>query len=198
MSYFSDWCRGWSRFYLLPVARFLERMGLTPNGVTLLGLFTYFLCGLVLGLGYPVLAGLLLALFGPLDAVDGLLARETGNESRFGAFLDSTADRFAEFFLFTGLLFYFYHIGSLDLFRAFLVLSAMTGSLLVSYTRARAEALGFSCKVGLLTRFERLFILAVGLILGFVNVALVILALFTHVTALQRVFHVWSQAKAKR
>ncbi len=80
------------------------------------------------------------------------------------------------------------------LVEAALVLSAMTGSLLVSYTRARAEALGFSCKVGVLTRFERIFILAVGLIFGWIYPVLVIIAVFTHITALQRIFHVYKQS----
>ncbi len=197
MSAFSDWCRGWSKWYLLPVAKFLGKLGFTPNGVTVLGAVAYLMCGIVLATGHRELSGWLLALFGPLDVVDGLLAREKGQVSPFGAFLDSTIDRFAEFFLFSGLLFYFYKIGDLNIFNSFLILSAMTGSLLVSYTRARAEALGFTCKVGLLTRFERLFIFACSLIFGFVEVALVLLALFTHITAIQRMIHVWHQARIK-
>lgn len=197
VSAFSDWCRSWSRWYLVPVARFFAKMGFTPNGVTLLGAFAYLLCGLVLGLGYRQLSGWMLAVLGPLDVVDGLLARERGETSRFGAFLDSSIDRFAEFFLFSGLLFYFHTVGELHVMNSFLVLSAMTGSLLVSYTRARAEALGFECRVGLLTRFERLFIFAVGLILGFIEHALVILALFSHFTAIQRMVHVWRLSRPK-
>ncbi len=195
MSAFSDWCRGWSRYYLEPVARGLSRIGFTPNGVTILGAFAYLLCGVVLGLGYRSTSGWLLALLGPLDVVDGLLARSRGEATRFGAFLDSSIDRFAEFFLFSGLLFYFHKVGTLGIVNAFLVLSAMTGSLLVSYTRARAEALGFECKVGLLTRFERLFIFAVGLIFGIIGPVLVVLALFTHLTAIQRMYHVWKQSR---
>ncbi len=192
---FSDWCRGWSRPIYLPVAKFLGSLGLTPNTVSLLGLAAYGVCGLVLALGHPAAAGWLLAVFGPLDVVDGLLAREKGLTSRFGAFLDSTIDRYAEFFLFSGLTVYLFRYQGAGWEESCLILSAMTGSLLVSYTRARAEALGYSCKVGLLTRFERLFILAVGLIFNWIYPVLWILAVLTHVTAIQRVFHVLSQSK---
>ena len=191
---FSDWCRERFRPYLLSVARFLGRLGLSPNMVSIIGLIAYGASGLVLGMGYPAVAGWMLAVFGPLDAVDGLLAREQGRVSTFGAFLDSTVDRYAEFFLFLGLMAYLFLHRQGGLIEAALVLSAMTGSLLVSYTRARAEALGFSCKVGVLTRFERIFILAVGLIFGWIYPVLVIIAIFTHITALQRIFHVYRQA----
>lgn len=159
--------------------------------VTLAGLAAYGASGLVLGLGYPAAAGWILAVLGPLDAVDGLLAREQSRSSPFGAFLDSTVDRYAEFFLFLGLLIYLVLHEGRGLGAALLVLTAMTGSILVSYARARAEALGFECKVGLLTRFERLFLMAVGLIFGWIYPVLIVLALLTHVTALQRIFHVY-------
>ena len=191
---FSDWCRDWFKPYLLSVAHFLGRLGLSPNMVSIIGLIAYGVSGLVLGMGYPAAAGWLLAVFGPLDAIDGLLAREQGLVSPFGAFLDSTVDRYAEFFLFLGLLVYLILHRQGGLLEAALVLSAMTGSLLVSYTRARAEALGFSCKVGVFTRFERLFLLAVGLIFGWIYPVLVILAIFTHITVLQRIFHVYRQS----
>ncbi|OPL10674.1 MAG: hypothetical protein AVO38_16420 [delta proteobacterium ML8_D] len=191
---FSDWCRDRFRPCLLPVARFLGRLGLSPNMVSIIGLIAYGASGLVLGMGYPAAAGWMLAIFGPLDAVDGLLAREQGQASPFGAFLDSTVDRYAEFFLFLGLLAYLMIDRQGGLLEAALVLSAMTGSLLVSYTRARAEALGFSCKVGVLTRFERIFILAVGLIFGWIYPVLAIIAIFTHITALQRIIHVYRQS----
>jgi len=193
---FSDWCRRWSRPFLLPVARFLGRLGFSPNMVTMLGLAAYGVCGLVLGLGHPAAAGWLLALFGPLDVVDGLLARERSQVSAFGAYLDSAMDRYAEFFLFLGLLVHLMRNEGGGFIEAGLVLAAMTGSLLVSYNRARAEALGFDCRVGLLTRFERLFFLAVGLIFGWILPVLVVLAVLSHVTAVQRVLHVRNQARS--
>jgi CDP-diacylglycerol--glycerol-3-phosphate 3-phosphatidyltransferase len=104
-------------------------------------------------------------------------------------------DRYAEFFLFLGLLAYLTIHRDGSLIDAILILSAMTGSLLVSYTRARAETLGFSCKVGVFTRFERLLIFALGLIFGWIYPILVILAIFTHVTALHRIFYVYKQSR---
>jgi len=195
---FSNWCRGWSRPLLLPVARFFAAHNISPNAVTLIGLFFYALSGLMLAFGHRVTAGLILAVFGPLDAVDGLLAREHGNQSRFGAFLDSTMDRYAEFFLFSGLLVYLWTNGHQGIFGPLMVLTAMTGSLLVSYTRARAEALGFSCTVGMLTRLERLVLFAVGLIFNFIVPVLIVLAFFTHVTAIQRIWHVYKQTAASK
>ncbi|MGQ9499355.1 MAG: CDP-alcohol phosphatidyltransferase family protein [Dissulfurimicrobium sp.] len=195
MRSFSDWARDWSRPLLLPVARFFLRMGIGPNAISLLGLAVYVAIGAMIGAGYLSLAGFMLAVFGPLDAIDGLAARENGMASRLGAFLDSTIDRYAEFFLFLGLMFNMsLDVGGWEWQQGpLLVLSAMSGSFLVSYARARAEALGFECKVGLLTRFERLFILAVGLIFDLVHPALMILAIFTHITAIHRIVHVYRQ-----
>ncbi len=170
-------------------------MGLTPNAVSLIGLAAYGACGLVLAMGYRAEAGWMLAVFGPLDAVDGLLAREMGKATRFGAFLDSTIDRFAEFFLFFGLMVYLFRFQEAGWEEACLVLSALSGSLLVSYTRARAEALGYFCTVGILTRFERLFIFAVGLIFNWIYSVLWILAVFANLTAVHRILHVLGQAK---
>lgn len=191
---FSDWARGWSRPFLLPVARLFLRMGIGPNAISLIGLAAYGVIGVMIALGSPFWAGVMLAIFGPLDAVDGLVARENGMVSRFGAFLDSTIDRYAEFFLFAGLM---VHMSSgqdgWEWCAPLLVLSAMSGSLLVSYARARAEALGFACKVGILTRFERLLILAVGLIFDLIYPALLILVVFTHITAIHRIIHVYRQ-----
>ena len=77
-----------------------------------------------------------------------------------------------------------------------LALVALAGSLMVSYTRARAEALGFECKIGLLTRFERLVILTAGLVFNLIYPVLILLAIFTNVTAVQRVLHVWRQSRS--
>jgi CDP-diacylglycerol--glycerol-3-phosphate 3-phosphatidyltransferase len=123
---------------------------------------------------------------GLLDAVDGALARVTDRATRFGAFLDSTLDRFGEIALYLGLL-YLYRGSPLE---TLLIYLTITGSLMVSYTRARAEGLGIECKVGWFGRFERLAVLVVGLVLEQVLIALVILAVFSNLTALQRIWHV--------
>jgi len=180
--------------FLLPVAQALARLKVSPNVVSLAGFFGVALAGLSIALGHPRLGGLLLGLFGPLDAVDGLLARRTGKASTFGAFWDSTLDRYAEIALFLGILWYLLHLKSyLGVLSAFL---ALTGSLMVSYARARAEGLGLSCKVGLFTRFERLLFLTLGLLTGFLLPVLVALAVFTHFTALQRILHVYRSTRS--
>ncbi len=190
----TDRVRAWSRPILAPVADFLARLNVHPNTVSVIGFLGCVAVGVALALGWPRLAGLLLLGFGPLDAVDGLLARRSGKQSTFGAFLDSTLDRYAEIAIFGGLIYFAVFNGqNLLVLLAFL---ALAGSLMVSYTRARAEALGFECKVGLLTRFERLAILTLGLLVGWVEVAVFIIALLANLTALQRILHVYRSAKS--
>jgi CDP-diacylglycerol--glycerol-3-phosphate 3-phosphatidyltransferase len=140
----------------------------------------------VLGLGHERLAGLLLIPVALFDSLDGALARLTGKATPFGAFFDSTLDRFAEIALYLGLL-YLYRGATLE---TVLIYLAITGSLMVSYTRARAEGLGLECKVGLFTRLERLAVLTLGLLLEQTLIALIILAIFSNLTVLQRVWHV--------
>ncbi len=189
----TDRVRALSQPFLAPIADFLARLRVSPNTVTVLGFLGCVVVGVVLALGYLRLGGLLLILFGPLDAVDGLLARRSGQQTKFGAFLDSTLDRYSEIAIFGGLLYYL--LQTAQLWVVFLVFLALAGSLMVSYTRARAEALGFECKVGLLTRFERLLLLTLGLLTGWLFPVLVALALFANLTALQRIVHVWRAAK---
>ncbi len=190
----TDRVRAWSKPFLAPVADFLARLKVSPNTVTICGFLGCVLVGIALGLGHPRLAGLLLIIFGPLDAVDGLLARRSQRQTKFGAFLDSTLDRYSEIAIFTGLVFYLLSLG--QRFAVVLALVALAGSLMVSYTRARAEALGFECKIGLLTRFERLVILTAGLVFNLIHPVLILLAIFTNLTAVQRVLHVWRQSRS--
>lgn len=175
-----------------PVAGFLLRMGLTPNMVTLIGFFGHVGAAVLAADGRFTWAGVLLLITAPLDALDGAMARKRGGFSKFGAFFDSVIDRYSEFFLYGGLIVYFGSSGSL-LGLIFAVLSMM-GSIMVSYTRARAEGLGFNAKIGLLSRVERYIILIPCLLFRLVLPALVILAVFTNITALQRILSVKKQA----
>jgi CDP-diacylglycerol--glycerol-3-phosphate 3-phosphatidyltransferase len=144
--------------------------------------------------GRMQLAGVAIFLIVPLDALDGALARKTGRDkSSFGAFLDSTSDRIAEIILFAGYLIYFTNEGNAWLVAATYV--ALTGSLMVSYTRSRAEALGLSCKVGLFTRVERYVVIIISLLINRPDWGIVILAVGVSFTVLQRVVHVWNQTK---
>jgi CDP-diacylglycerol--glycerol-3-phosphate 3-phosphatidyltransferase len=172
---------------LTSIVRPLARAGVSPNALTLIGFLAMLGVACVLALGYERLGGVLIVAVGLFDALDGALARSTGKTTTFGAFFDSTLDRFAEIALYLGLL-YLYRG---DLMAVLVVYLAITGSLMVSYTRARAEGLGLECKVGLFTRLERLATLVVGLLVGRTVLALVVVAVFSNLTAAQRMWHVW-------
>lgn len=180
-----------------PLVNLLATRGITPNQVTWAGLLSYGVVAWLLTAGFSQAAGVTLAVLGPLDAIDGMLARKTGQADSKGAFLDSTLDRYAEVLLFLGLtcnLLQNSHQDSREmLLNACLVLAALSGSLLVSYARARAESLGFSCKIGLMTRFERIFFISLALIFDVVRPALAVLAVLAHLTAAQRIRHVMKQ-----
>ncbi|MCL5950820.1 MAG: CDP-alcohol phosphatidyltransferase family protein [Chloroflexi bacterium] len=191
--------RRYAQGLLNRVAASLGRMGLTPNALTLIGFLAMCAIALVLAKGYFALGGLLIIAAGIFDALDGSLARLTNQVSKFGAFFDSTTDRFAEGALFLGLLYWFLENGMT--FVAYLIYLSLLGSLMVSYARARAEGIGVECKEGLLTRFERITLLVAGLVLSAwfgdlpILAVLVILAIFTNITAIQRVWLVYRAAK---
>ncbi len=181
------------------IAEGLGRMGVTPNALTLVGFAAMCVIGWVLAIGYLPLGGILIVAAGIFDALDGSLARLTNRVSKFGAFLDSTTDRFAEGALFLGLLYWFLQQGIQG--AAYLIYLALLGSLMVSYARARAEGIGVECKEGLLTRFERIALLVAGLILtawfGNLPILLVlaILAVFANLTAVQRIWLVYQATR---
>ncbi|HEC34583.1 MAG TPA: CDP-alcohol phosphatidyltransferase family protein [Chloroflexi bacterium] len=168
-------------------------MDVHPNTLSLLGSLLSVGVAAVLTTGRLTLAGWLLVIVAPIDAFDGALARVTGQKSRFGAFLDSTLDRVSEAALLAGLATHYLRYGATT--EVILAFVALVGSMMVSYTRARAEAAGFSCKIGVLTRLERTAVLAIGLILGWPTVALWVLAVGSSLTALQRVLHVYQQSR---
>lgn len=181
---------------LRPVALGLARAGLTPNTLTVLGLVLNVAAGLVLATGQPLwgAAAVLVASF--FDMLDGLVARVAGRATPFGAFLDSTLDRYAEAALFGGIL--VWHVRDGQVVEALLSYAAVIGSLLVSYARARAEGLGLHGEVGWLPRPERVALLAAGLLLGALwpllwTAALALLALLTNLTAVQRIVYVRRQ-----
>jgi CDP-diacylglycerol--glycerol-3-phosphate 3-phosphatidyltransferase len=174
---------------LEPIARVVGRTGVSPNVVTLIGASLNLGVAWVLAQGHMRIGGFLVPLVSLFDALDGSLARLTARRSRFGAFLDSTMDRFSEAILYLGLLFFYTRSGASR--EILLIYVTIVGSLMVSYARARAEGLGLDCKVGLLTRLERIVLLTVALILDQVPTALWVLAILTNFTAFQRMYHVW-------
>lgn len=184
-----NWLRRQSQVVLIPIVRVIARMGLTPNMLTVIGLLLNVLVALVLAQGALGLGGALLLLAASFDALDGTLARFTGRQSRFGAFFDSTLDRYSEAIIYGGLLYHFLEQEARP--ELLLVYAAIIGSLMVSYARARAEGLGIECKVGLATRADRMLLLAGGLIVGWVRLVLWLVALLSHLTAVQRIVHVW-------
>lgn len=175
------------------IARVLAATGITPNTLTILTFFLNVGVGVILALGYIAIGGALVIVVGALDSLDGGLARVTGKVSTFGAFLDSTLDRYSEAVIFLGLL--LWYVGAGDRQVPVLIFAVLVGSIMVSYTRARAEGLGLRCEVGLLARPERIVLLGLGLIVGQVSIVLWILAVLTNLTALQRIIHVWRMTK---
>jgi CDP-diacylglycerol--glycerol-3-phosphate 3-phosphatidyltransferase len=193
---FQAWVRRWAE---RAVGVFRDSP-LTPNMLTLFGLFITGVGALLVALGQLLLGGIVLAFAGFFDIFDGALARAAGKVYRYGAFLDSTVDRYSEGVVYLGILIYF--LDNHDGFRPIIVLVALAGSFLVSYVRARAQSLGFTCDVGILARPERVVIIVAGLILESLpiaatlqplTIALVILAVGTNFTAVQRVWVVWQQ-----
>jgi CDP-diacylglycerol--glycerol-3-phosphate 3-phosphatidyltransferase len=185
----SDWARKRFGGHLEPVASLIGQTGVSPNVVTLMGTVLNLGVAWILAQGHMRIGGLLVPLAALFDALDGTLARMMGKRSRFGAFLDSTMDRFSEAILYLGLLFFYTRSGAGR--EILLIYVTIVGSLMVSYARARAEGLGLDCKVGLLTRLERTIILTIALILDQIPTALWVLAILTNFTAFQRMYHVW-------
>lgn len=172
----------------------LAVFGVTPNVLTVLGLLLNGGVAFVLAAGHLRLGGGLLLIAGAFDMLDGALARVTRRLSPFGSFFDSVLDRYSEAVVILGLI-YTENLAHNNL--AVMLLGVMlTGSFLISYTRARAEGLGLECKVGLLPRPERIIILAIGLVFHLLIPVLIVLVLLTNATALQRIYYVWNSIKA--
>ncbi len=178
--------RVWFRWLLEPIASFFNRLGIHPNAMTLFGLFGTTVASVLLGMGHIRWGGLLLLVMGPIDALDGAMARLRGEPTAWGAFVDSVSDRYAELVIFGGLLCYFLvRDEPLGVLLAYL---AAAGSVLVSYVKARADAGQLDADGGILSRFGRLLVLIPSLIFNFPLYGLGIIAVFANVTALQRIW----------
>lgn len=186
----------WVRQYMVHAGEWFARIGLTANMATLLGFLLNAGVAAVIASGHPRIGGVLLLVASAFDMVDGAIARATNSVSKFGGFFDSTLDRYSEIVVYVGLLIWLNgtrddHLGSL------LVLIAATGALMISYARARAEAIGYGASVGLVARPERVVLLAICLIINQPLWALWILAVSTHLTAAWRIIHVWRTTQAE-
>jgi CDP-diacylglycerol--glycerol-3-phosphate 3-phosphatidyltransferase len=189
---FSDHLRQFFKYLLDYLGKLLNRVGFTPNSVTFIALFGNLIAAFLISFGQIKAGGVIALLMGPLDAVDGTMARLRNRVTPFGAFLDSISDRYSELLILGGLLFYFTQIQ--DWKACILAYLAAAGSVLVSYTRARGEALGFSVKSGLMTRVVRYLVMAPSLILNIPIIGLWIIAIFGNLTAIQRIWQVWRQS----
>ncbi len=188
----TDHMRRIFRGVLEPIGKLLNKTGLTPNSITMLGLLGNIVAAFFLARGEIFWGGVIVLIMWPVDALDGTMARLRGDPTDFGGFVDSVTDRYSELVIFAGLLYYFSVQG--DTLAVMLVFASAAGSILVSYTRARAEALDFDAKIGALTRVERYLVLAPSLIFNFPLVAMWIIAILANFTALQRIFYVRKQA----
>jgi phosphatidylinositol phosphate synthase len=180
--------------------RTLSRLGFTANALTALGVVLSAIAAWRIATGAFLSAGLILTAGGVLDFCDGAVARVRGTASRFGAFLDSVTDRFSDAFAFSAFAWFFFQDG--DERMAVVALAAYAGGQLTSYIRAKAESLGYDCKVGLLERAERLIVINSGLLLTAlwyrtIEIALWIVAVLSIVTVIQRLAHVARQARAE-
>ncbi len=192
-----------ARRFVASIVRPLVRLGFTPNMVTLLGLLLSIATAIVIASGSIVAGGALVLFAGIFDMFDGAIARILNAATTFGAFLDSTLDRYSESIILGGLLYYALQRPGLhealwpfpneNQWMILFIFVAAVGSLLVSYAKARAEGLGLECKTGLLARPERVVILAIGLLTGTTIWALALLAMLSHVTAIERIIHVWRE-----
>jgi CDP-diacylglycerol--glycerol-3-phosphate 3-phosphatidyltransferase len=192
---FTDYLRLWFKWFLDPLGGFFNRLGITPNMMTMLGLIGNSVGAYFLARGELLTGGLFVLLMTPIDALDGTMARLRGESSDFGAFVDSVTDRYSELIIYGGLLYHFLFLG--EPVGGLLVFAAAAGSVLVSYVKARAEALGYEAKVGILTLLDRYLVLAPALFFNQLFIGLGIIALFANITALQRIWHVRSQAHVK-
>lgn len=189
---------------LRPVPRVLIERGVHPNAITTLGFLVTVSAGIAFFLGHVRIGGLLVLIGGIFDILDGQVARGSGLASVFGSFYDSTLDRISEIVVFLGI-FSLYGGGHPDFplpWMVYAVALALAGSLMVSYTRARAEALGLDCKVGLMQRPERVVLIGVAAMLfggswngAILTGVLLVMAVLTNFTAFQRIVWVYRHTR---
>jgi len=176
-----------------PVAEVLARLNMHPNTLTIAGFVLNLAAGLIAASGRLLGAGILMLLASCIDGFDGALARTAGKQSRFGAFLDSSLDRLSEGAVLLGLL--WWAMGQGQMLMAELLGLILLGSVMVSYTRARAEGVGYVCKVGLLTRPARVALLGLGMLTPWLLPDLMVMAALTWFTVAQRVAHVYAASR---
>jgi CDP-diacylglycerol--glycerol-3-phosphate 3-phosphatidyltransferase len=189
------------------IVRGLARSRINPNALTFTGLLINIGCGVLYGYGRFFTAGLLMILANLCDMLDGQVARSRGRVTRFGAFFDSVIDRYSDVIVYVGIMVFFARdtVAHSTLMVALTGL-ALVGSVMISYSRARAESLDIACKVGFLERPERVVLLIVGSLTEFgpagnpflhkMPQVLWVLAVLSHWTVVHRVYHTWREMRA--
>jgi CDP-diacylglycerol--glycerol-3-phosphate 3-phosphatidyltransferase len=189
------------RAFLAPLVRLAQRLGITANLVTVAGFCIVVVAAGLIAIGQLLLGAVILVIGSLLDAVDGALARATGGSTTFGSFLDSTLDRAAEAILFAGIVAYLLRTSAEPVGPVLLALTALCGSFMVSYTRAKAESIGLTASVGLAPRTERLVLIVIGIGLAGLGLetgligAIGIIAALSVATTVQRIWHVRQQVE---
>ncbi len=186
-----------------PITQWLVRHRVHPNLISTLGFAVTVVAGLLYHSDHVRTAGFFVLLGGLFDIFDGRVARESGLASKFGSFYDSTMDRISEIVVFLGLLSLYneYRTDPSDVGMIYMIVLALAGSMMVSYTRSRAEALGLDCSVGFMQRAERVVLLGLGSLLfglmwggAVISGIIVIMAITTNITAVQRMIWVYKHA----
>jgi len=177
-----------------PVARALLRARVRPNHLTVVGLGVSIVAALALADGRLRVGALLLALAGLFDFFDGSLARLANSVSAYGAFLDSVVDRYSDLVVLLGVVLYYHRAA--DTQGVLLTMITMVGTIMISYTKARAQSIGLACEIGLMERPERLIVLIAGATFNVLTPAVMVLAVLTNVTALQRILYTRRAAAA--
>ncbi|MHB8110384.1 MAG: CDP-alcohol phosphatidyltransferase family protein [Syntrophorhabdaceae bacterium] len=182
---------------LLSLYRFIfRRAAISPNAISVAGTIFGFLAAFLIIIERPVFGAISLLIAGFLDIMDGAVARGSQRVTRFGGFFDSVLDRYTDMSVMGALCFVYIRHGNTEF--AAVTFIAVIGTALVPYARARAEAASVDCKTGLLERPERTVLLLIGLFIGpALNYIMIILAILTHVTVVQRIVHVWKRTKEK-
>ena len=189
---FTEKCRKWFKGFGDAAAAFLLKIGLTANAVTIIGCLGHIGAMWLAYNGKFTWAGVLLIVFAVFDFFDGTMSRmvTNGKGTKFGAVLDSTTDRYAEFMIFGGIL--LYNAAHGEITWVAVCIAAMMGSFLVPYTRAKGEIYGLDMRLGIMSRLERYIVLVAGLLIGLpisANIAMAIIAVFANITAIQRLLH---------
>jgi phosphatidylglycerophosphate synthase len=175
-------------FFDAPLGFIAKRIPFSPNVLSVIGFTIIVMAAFVIPRSL-LLGGIFIIIGGIFDMLDGIVARTAGKATKFGAFLDSVLDRYSDAFLFLSIAWYLAAHG--DHTGSFLSIGTLVGAFLISYARARAEGLGGSCHTGIMERPERIILLIVATLTGWLVPVLWLMLILTHVTVVQRVYYAW-------